>query len=379
MKRRILLLGSYAPSLTNFRGPLIRDLIAAGHSVIAGAPQMTSQISEELTRFGAEAIEIPLERTGLNLIKDLAYRNRIERLIRDNNIDLVITYTIKPNIWGAFAAARKQIESVAMVTGLGFAFTDSGRANGFIAGFRKGLVSGLAKSLYRHATGHNRYVVFQNPDDRQDFINAGCLSDAEKCQMTAGSGVDTHQYAEQSLPETPVFLMISRLLGNKGVREYAHAALLLKEEMPDARFLLAGYIDEGPDGVAPSEVQSWVDGGLDYLGPLDDVRPVLGECSIYVLPSYREGTPRSVLEAMSVGRPIITSDAPGCRETVVDGENGLLVPIQDPHALAEKMKHLAENPALRRSMGSRSREIAVEKYDSARVNRKLMQDLGLLS
>ncbi len=378
MKRRILLLGSYAPSLINFRGPLIGDLVSAGHAVVAGAPEMTSKISDALIDLGAVAIETPLNRTGLNFLKDLSYRNQVERLIRENDVDLVITYTIKPNIWGAFAAARTQTESVAMVTGLGFAFTDSGRASGLIAGIRKRLVSDLARSLYRRATSHNRHIVFQNPDDRRDFIDAGCLADAEKCLMMAGSGVDTRYYAQQALPDDPVFLMITRLLGNKGVREYARAALQLKGEIPNTRFLLAGYIDEGPDGIAPSELENWRKGGLDYLGSLDDVRPALGTCSTYVLPSYREGTPRSVLEAMSVGRAIITSDAPGCRETVTDGDNGLLVPIQDAATLAEKMKLLAENPALRRSMGSRSREIAVEKYDSVQVNRKLMRDLGIL-
>ncbi len=377
MKRRILLLGSYAPSLINFRGPLIKDLVSAGHSVVAGAPEMPAETSQTLTSMGATPVETPLQRTGLNIIRDVAYRNQIKRLIRENGVDLTITYTIKPNIWGSFAAANCKVDSVAMVTGLGFAFTQGSGDGGFFTGIRKGVISRLAKLLYRQATRHNRHVIFQNPDDLRDFVDAGCLEDPAKSLMMAGSGVDTDHYAHQPLPPEPVFLMITRLLGNKGVREYAQAALLVKKDIPDARFLLVGYPDEGPDGIAASELNDWTQRGLEYLGPLDDVRPQLGRCSVYVLPSYREGTPRSVLEAMSVGRAIITSDAPGCRETVIDQENGLLVDIQNATALADKMKMLAENPTLRRSMGLRSRKIAVEKFDSKIVNRKLMRDLDL--
>ncbi len=377
MSRRILLLGSYAPSLVNFRGPLIGDLTAAGHSVFAAAPDITDEVRDALKRLGATPVETPLERTGLNFFKDLAYRNQVAKLIREHSIDLVFTYTIKPNVWGSFAAAIRRIDSVAMITGLGFAFTSSSGAGRLIPSLRKGVVSGLARLLYRRATCHNRNIVFQNPDDRRDFIEAGCLADVNKSLMTAGSGVDTAYFSQQPLPTEPVFLMITRLLGNKGVREYARAALLLKNKLPHARFLLAGYFDEGPDGIDRSELENWVDEGLEYLGPLEDVRPALGQCSVYVLPSYREGTPRSVLEAMSVGRAIITSDAPGCRETVVEGENGLLAPIQDYETLAEKMAVLAANPTLRDSMGRRSRSIAVEKYDCKKVNRKLIRELGL--
>ncbi len=377
MKRRILLLGSYAPSLINFRGPLIKDLIATGHFVVAGAPEMDSEISHSLSKIGALPVQTPLQRTGLNIVKDINYRNQIRNLTKEHQIDFVITYTIKPNIWGAFAAAHYQIDSVAMVTGLGFAFTNQAKAKSHFAGLRRNIISGLAKWLYRQATARNRNIIFQNPDDQRDFIEAGCLADPSKCLMTAGSGVDTAHYDKQALPKEPIFLMVSRLLGNKGVREYARAALLLKSEYPQSRFLLVGYHDEGSDGIKPSEVEDWIDEGLEYLGPLDDVRPALGVSSVYVLPSYREGTPRSVLEAMSAGRAIITSDAPGCRETVVEGQNGYLVPIQNVEVLAEKMKFLIENPTLRDSMGSRSREIAVEKYDCSKVNNRLMQDLGL--
>jgi glycosyltransferase involved in cell wall biosynthesis len=193
-----------------------------------------------------------------------------------------------------------------------------------------------------------------------------------------GSGVDLEYFAPSPLPEQPVFLMIARLLGAKGVREYAAAALRIRSRRSGARFLLAGYRDGGPDCIRAAELDGWVSEGLEYLGPLGDVRPAIRESSVYVLPSYREGTPRSVLEAMAMGRPIITADVPGCRETVVHGKNGLLVPPRDPESLAAAMESLIEQPGLRAEMGARSLELCRSKYDVDAVNTALLEHLGLL-
>jgi glycosyltransferase involved in cell wall biosynthesis len=172
--------------------------------------------------------------------------------------------------------------------------------------------------------------------------------------------------------------MISRILGAKGVREFARAAMLVKKTHPQARFRLVGFYDKGPDAIAESEVAEWVAGGLEYLGPSDNVLPHLAACRIYVLPSYREGTPRSVLEAMATGRAILTSNAPGCRETVRDGVNGYLVPVRDVEALAQRMRQLIDDPELTARMGAASLRIAREKFDVHEVNAKLMRDLDLL-
>ena len=342
--KTVLVAGSYAESLINFRGPLIADMIAAGHRVIAAAPDISDAVREGLARLGAEAVETPLARTGLNPVADLAYLRSLSALIREKRPDIVLTYTIKPNIWGAFAAYGQGVESVAMVTGLGYAFTGKG-------GMVQQIVRHVATFLYRQASNRNRLVVFQNPDDCRDFIAAGCLGDVAKVRMVNGSGVDTSYYKPAPLPEHPVFLMISRLLGNKGVREYGAAAVAVKKAHPAARFLLAGFMDEGPDGIKQRELDAWIEGGVEYLWPLADVRPSIAEASVYVLPSYREGTPRSVLEAMSMGRAIITSDAPGCRETTVNGHNGYLVPVKDVGALATRMSELIGNVDLRAAMG----------------------------
>ena len=370
MNKTILLIGSYAPSLLNFRGSLIKELISRGYRVVVTAPDIDQEIQTALSNLGAETFEVPLGRTGLNPIADIKYMFSLHKLIKRYDPYFVLTYTIKPNIWGAFAAALCDVRSAAMVTGLGFAFTDT-------TTFKKKLISRIANGLFRMSTKCNQSVVFQNPDDRDDFIKAGCLGDAAKARMVNGSGVDTNHYQLVPLPEEPVFLMVSRLLGNKGVREYCQAAIVVKKTNPEARFLLVGYFDEGPDGVSQSELDGWVSAGVEYLGPSDDVRNEISKASIYVLPSYREGTPRSVLEAMSMGRSIITSDAPGCRETTIEGKNGFLVAIKDVDALAERMTWMIAHPSERQEMGEASRKLAVEKYDVNQVNRTLLKHLRL--
>lgn len=369
----LLLLASYAPSLLNFRGPLIRDIQIAGHKVSVGAPDISNNLRAKLKALGANVYETPLRRTGTSIFADINYGAALWRLISHTRPDIVLTYTIKPNIWGAFAAAQHGIPSVAMVTGLGYAFTENR-----VTTLRKRLVRGIARRLYRAATNRNVRVVFQNPDDRDDFIAAGCLGDSGKIRMVDGSGVDMAHYAPAPLSDAPVFLMVSRLLHNKGVREYAEASLHVLSKHPAARCVLVGPFDEGPDGISKTDLDRWIAGGLEYLGPADDVRPQLAACRIFVLPSYREGTPRSVLEAMATGRPIITSDAPGCRETVQDGVNGYLVPVRNPEALASRMCDMIDNPLRTAEMGDQSLRIAREKYDARKVNLQLIGHLGLL-
>lgn len=367
----VAILVSFAPSLINFRGPLIRSLREQGVKVTVLAPDFDDATRRILEEWGVEFCPVPLSRRGLNPFKDLHTLRVLIRKLRALQPELLLTYTIKPNIWGAFAAARAGVPSVACVTGLGYAF--SAKAGSL----RHRAVRAIGQRLYTLATRRNARVVFQNPDDRDDFIATGCLADPTKARMVDGSGIDMGHYARVPLPDAPVFLMISRLLGEKGVREYAEASLALKARHPEVRFLLVGFMDAGLDAVTQKEVDRWTAGGLEYLGPQDDVRPFLAKASVYVLPSYREGTPRSVLEAMAMGRPIITTDAPGCRETVRDTLTGFLVPVRDVAALTEHMSQLATDPALRERMGVAGHALVREKYDANVVNRQMIKHMDL--
>jgi len=368
----IVLLASFGPSLLNFRGPLIRDMIARGYQVTVGAPNITGDVRQKIEELGAHVKETPLERNGTGIRSDILYLRELTRLLQELRPDLVLTYTIKPNIWGAFAASRAGATSIAMVTGLGYAFSGE-------AGTWKSRISRwLARRLYRAATERNRFIIFQNTDDRDDFISQGCLKDQDKVKIVNGSGVDLEHYELAPAIQTPVFLMISRLLISKGVREYFEAARIVKNRNPQAKFIFVGPHDNGPDAIERDQFRAWIDDRIvDWMGTVTDVRPILRDAAVYVLPSYREGTPRSVLEAMAMGRPIVTSDAPGCRETVVDGENGFLVPVRDVNALAEAMQHFIDDPSLVAIMGKKSHKIACEKYDVNKINADILEVLEL--
>lgn len=326
----------------------------------------------EIRALGAEPHEVPLERRGLNPVADLRYYRALRKLIRLLGPDVVIGYTAKPNIWGSLAARAERVLSVSMVTGLGYAFVGD-------TGIIGGAVRGVMRRLYRAATACNYRVVFQNPDDQSDFVAANCLTDTGKVVLVNGSGVDIDYFAPVPLPSPPVFLLIARLLWAKGIAEYVEAARSVRAQLPDARFQLVGFLESGLDGASEGDLRQWEREGIEYLGELADVRPAIAGCSVYVLPSYREGTPRTVLEAMSMGRPIITTDAPGCRETTIDGGNGLLVQVADAGSLAAAMVRLARDPDLRVRMGRRSREIAKERFGDENVAADLTSKLGLCS
>lgn len=368
--RTILLNGSYAPSLLNFRGPLICALIAAGYQVHVSAPHISDEIRGQLEQWGATAHDVPLVRTGLNPFSDLSYFLCLRALIDTIKAERVIGYTIKPSIWGSLAARSKRVSSASMVTGLGYAFIPA-------KGLRWWLLNRLTRLLWRAGTSANDVVLFQNPDDRDDFIAGGALSDPSKARLVYGSGIDLSHFKPTPLPDEPVFLMISRFLKSKGVREYADAAALLRAEGRPWRFLLVGFLDEGPDAIEASELNHWRAAGIEYLGELADIRPAMTLASVYVLPSYREGTPRTVLEAMAMRRAVITTDAPGCRETTIDGVTGLLVPPRDTAAVAAAMVRLGEDRVLRSTMAQAGLDRARNKYAVDRVNGSIMDFLDL--
>jgi len=375
MKKPVfLLVASFPDSLIKFRGPLIEALWEAGCQVHVAVPGLSgdSDIASRLSELGVQVHDIPLQRTGMNPVKDLSALFALRKLMRKIRADYVLGYTIKPVIYGSLAAWMAGVENrSSLITGLGYAFT------GEATGLRKVLRT-LIQQLYRFSLSRNLLVFFQNPDDEALFRQLSLLKPAIPSCVVNGSGVDVAEYTVAALPETPSFLLIARLLGDKGVREYAQAAALVKQRFPNVMFRLVGWIDDNPDAISQVELDAWIAAGtVEFLGKLSDVRPAISESSVYVLPSYREGTPRTVLEAMAMGRAVITTDAPGCRETVVDGDNGYLVPVQDVSALAAAMIKLVESPARVAAMGTRSRQMAEDKYDVHKVNAVMLREIGL--
>lgn len=371
---KVLVVGSLAESLVNFRGDLLRYLVAGGHQVVALAPPGPSWVDERLAQWGVRRELIPMQRTGTGWAADLALLLMLRRLFKAERPDAVLTYTIKPVIYGSLAARMAGVPRiVAMITGLGFTFMP-------VSGLKQRLVQRVARGLYALAMRCATLVLFQNPDDEAEFRAAGLLPARLSVRRINGSGVNVERFAAAPLPAGRVrFLLIGRLIADKGVREYLAAARLLHADHADVECHLAGPYDSNPSALAPQEVERTVaEGVIVYHGPVRDVRPLLRECTVYVLPSYREGTPRSVLEALAMGRPVITTDAPGCRETVVPGANGELVAVADAVALAKAMRRFADMPrdALE-AMAGQSRALAEAKYDVRRVNADIALALGL--
>lgn len=371
---KVLIVASFAESLLNFRGPLINALCELGHEVHVAAPDATadSAFVDTLQAKMVRVHDIAMQRTGMNPWQDLKCFVSLYRLMSRVKPDVVLSYTIKPVIYGMLAARIARVPNrFALITGLGYSFSSERSTHS--------LVKSLATNLYRLALSGATKVFFQNPDDRQLFLTQAIVQDVKKTEVVNGSGIDVQRFTVVPFPESPVFLLIARLLGDKGIREYANAAAQVKLDYPQAVFRLVGWIDDSPNAIAATELDRWIAAGtIEYVGRLQDVRPAIADCSVYVLPSYREGTPRTVLEAMAMGRPVITTDAPGCRETVVSGQNGYLVPVKSTDDLAQAMIRFLAQPQSINQMGRVSRAIAESKYDVDKVNQQLLEGMGLL-
>ena len=374
MPSKILLIAGLPESLLNFRGPLLRALMAERLELHVAAPDLpaSSTIRQQLESMGVFVHEVALKRAGINPLADLLTVYHLWRLMYRIKPDFTLGYTIKPVVYGNFAAWIAGVpRRFALISGLGYAFTgDSGQ---------RSWLKKIVQVLYRAALGGVHKIFFQNPDDELLFHSLGIVKSSDrKTVVVNGSGIDIGSFRVAPIPQIPQFLLIARLLGDKGVREYVKAATIVRRQHPNVRFGLVGWIDENPDAISEKELQHWIDAGdVRFYGRLNDVKPAIAESSVYVLPSYREGTPRTVLEAMAMGRPIITTDAPGCRETVADGDNGFLVPVKAIDELVAAMLKFIKNPELIAGMGRRSRQIAEEKYDVNKVNEQMLKAMGI--
>lgn len=372
---RIAVLGGEARDLVNFRGHLISEMAAEGHSVFGIAPGGTPEIAASLEQRGAKLVPITLHRTGLNPIRDLTSLFLMWRLFRDLQLDLIMAYEVKAVVFGTIAAWLAGVpKRFAMITGRGTTL------QGEVTQRKTALVRRLVKLMYRLALRLANGVMFQNPDDLAFFVNERMLPSFVKRKIINGSGVDLDHFSLSPLPVGPVtFLFVGRLLGDKGIHEYVDACELLTREGLQARFLILGPLDSNPNAIKSSQVEVWTrDGVVEYLGEAKDVRPTLSSAHVLVLPSYGEGTPRSVLEAMSMGRAIITTTAPGCKETVQDDVNGFLVPVRDTKALADAMRKLIADPLLIPKFGAESRRITEMKYDVRLVTADILSFMHVM-
>lgn len=353
----------------NFRGDLIRDIVAKGHEVIVTGPNDIDV--DKIEALGARFVKIPMNKTGVNIKEDLSYIKALRNLFKEEKPDITFGYTIKPVIYGAIAAKLAKVpHRYSMIAGAGYVFAAKTT--------KAKIIRILVKMLYRIGFGCAQKVIFMNEDDKNDFISMHLLKE-KKCFMVNGSGVNMERFEKAPLPENPVFFMLSRALRCKGAAEYLEAAQIVHDKHPDVRIMYLGEIDESmQDSLKKEEVMKYVESGaVEYFPEHPDVRIYYRQCSVFVLPSYREGIPRTVQEAMSMGRAAIVTDAPGCRETVKDGETGFLVPIGDSKALADTMCRFIENPNLIREMGEKSYEYCKEKFDVHKVNKTLLSHLEI--
>ncbi|WP_434715460.1 glycosyltransferase family 4 protein [Paraburkholderia sp. A3RO-2L] len=365
----VVLVCNTAWAIYTYRQGFLRALNAAGAQVTVIAPR--DRTFEPLAAMGCDCIDLHVASKGTNPLDDLRTLLALFKHYRGLKPDVVFHYTIKPNIYGSVAAGLACVPSVAVTTGLGYVFIQKSRA------------AQVAKRLYRFAFRFPREVWFLNRDDESAFKQQNLLVHPERARLLHGEGVDVEEYAFTPLPEREefAFVLIGRLLWDKGVGEYVEAARQLRERYPHARFRLLGPVGvDNPSAITREEVAAWErEGVVEYLGETADVRPYIADADCVVLPSYREGVPRTLMEASAMGRPIVATDVPGCREVVTDGENGLLCPARDAASLAGALSRMLDmTPSARAAMAERGRKKIAKEFDERVVvqrYRELIREL----
>ncbi len=363
--KKILVITPHTPSLVWFRLDMMNAFQNRGYEVVAVGEEDERIWQKRFAEYHIRYCKIPIERNGLNLFRDIRTLRAMEALLKDEQPEKVFLYQAKAVVYGSIASSRvKGIEVYNLISGLGSIFRGTG--------LKKSVLRFLMKIQYRYAL-RKSMVIFHNHDDMQQFVDWRIVKSSQ-CDVVHGSGVNLEKFEYCPIPENEViFLMVSRLIRDKGIMEYLNACHIVKKKYPEVRCLLVGAYDTNPSAIQPEEISKYFESDVEYVGQQKDVVPFLQMCTTFVLPSYHEGTPKSVLEAMAVGRPIITTMAPGCRETVEDGRNGYLVPTKDADMLAKKMIYLIENPDIRRKMSVESRKIVQDKYDVNKVNQEILK------
>lgn len=361
---KILVVSPKNKTVFNFRGDLIKDMIAKGNEVYVTGPNQ--DFVEDILALGVnEFLEVPLVKDNTSVRGDLAYLSQLKRIMRKIKPDLVFSYTIKPVIYGSLAAKSCGIKKVyPMVTGLGRVYASRS--------LKTKAIRCITKSLYKSAFKVCPKVIFQNSSDVKEFVEGKYLQE-EKCAVVNGSGVNMQRFARSPIPERPVFLMVSRIIREKGVLDFAQAARIVKRNVPEARFIILGGFDKSIGALKESDLREYIEeGSIELPGEVKDPVSYYAQSSVFVLPSYyREGLPRTILEGMASGRPVITTDWPGCREPIEDGVNGFLVPIKRPIELAEKMLMLATDREKVKQMAEAAYNTCKTRYEVSIVNQQM--------
>lgn len=373
--KHILIIASHGPSLINFRLNLIKLLLSKGYkvSVASSSDNFSNGLQKKLKALGVKINLFYLSRTGLNILRESKSILDLMRIIKYSKPNIIISYTAKPVIYsGLILKFFPKIIHFPLITGLGFAFTNN-------ISIRKNLLRKLMTFLYCLSLKKSEKIIFQNKDDKKLFLELRIIKDKKKISIINGSGIDLKDFSFSRLPTKHIFLMIARLLIDKGIKEYFEASIIVKKKFPNAKFHLIGDLDQNPSSLNKKELKFLINKSkVKYLGKRNSVKSALRACRYFVLPSYREGTPRTILEALSIGRPVITTNVPGCRETVVNKKNGLLVPFKNSIALANAMiKLIKEKDKKIKRMAKESYLIAKEKYEINKVNMNMLNIMNL--
>lgn len=377
--KNICIIANSPFTVLNFRKELIKKLLARGCKISVFIPDNcilvdVNAMIKEFSKLGVSVNYIPLSRSGLNPISDFKLCYMIYRLLKKEKADIVLNYTIKATIYGSIAAHLAKVKLIASnITGLGFVFTSKT--------WKAKLLLIIVKLQYKLALKLNKVVFFQNIDDKNLFEKETLIGTSKAC-LLAGSGVDTDFYSPQKVDEKRNdinFLFVGRLLKEKGVSELIKATKRLKQKHSEIKVTIVGGFDSNPSSINKEAIDKFMkDGIIDYLGVISDkleLKRIYSQHDVFVLPSYREGTPRSTLEALSMGLPVLTTDVPGCRTTVIDGVNGKLVPAENCQALFEGMLYFIENKEVLIEYGENSRKLAVDKFDVNIVNSKIIKNI----
>ena len=327
---------------------------------------------DKIMALGVKFVEVPINKNGLNPFADIAYCWNLCKIMRYEKVVALLGYSIKPVIYGSIAAKLAGVKKRnAMVTGAGYLFSDNG--------MRAKIIRKISYILYKMGLGCVQNVIFQNIDDLEEFVKEGLVK-TEKCHVVNGSGVNMSKYTPTEYPEKPTFFFLGRLINSKGCMDFVKAAKIIKEKHAGARFIVLGKLEKNlPDAIKEEDLMPYVqDKTVELFPETDNISQYYAMCSVFVLPTaYREGTPRVILEAMASARAIVTTFTPGCKETVIDGDNGFFVPTHNPEKLAEKLEYFINNPTSIARMGVRSLQLCRDKYEVSIINKRMLEIMSL--